>query len=218
MKVNTLTYVFTCRPLSVWATLGEACPELLTARDLHLDPVLGSWSPARNDCPSEAMQSPPTSSLGGLLPFFVPPLSGYTHTHRSPRLPQPPCTRPCRGITVLISIKQGSARVCQRAFFLTSPLDQTTFQVTTWHPFSWFICDSSMETSLWFPPTYRHTSWPSTFALPIPSVYNTLKLQYFGHLMWRTDPLEKTLMLGKTEGRKRRGWQTLVWASSWSWW
>ena len=32
-----------------------------------------------------------------------------------------------------------------------------------------------------------------------------LKLQYFGHLMWRTDSLEKTLMLGKTEGR-RRGW------------
>ena len=34
-----------------------------------------------------------------------------------------------------------------------------------------------------------------------------LKLQYFGHLMWRTDSLEKTLMLGKTEGRRRRGQQ-----------
>ena len=34
-----------------------------------------------------------------------------------------------------------------------------------------------------------------------------LKLQYFGHLMWRTDSLEKTLMLGKIEGRRRRGWQ-----------
>ena len=34
-----------------------------------------------------------------------------------------------------------------------------------------------------------------------------LKLQYFGHLMWRTDALEKTLMLGKTEGRRRRGRQ-----------
>ena len=34
-----------------------------------------------------------------------------------------------------------------------------------------------------------------------------LKLQYFGHLMWRADTLEKTLMLGKTEGRRRRGWQ-----------
>ena len=34
-----------------------------------------------------------------------------------------------------------------------------------------------------------------------------LRLQHFGHLMWRLDSLEKTLMLGKIEGRKRRGWQ-----------
>ena len=57
-----------------------------------------------------------------------------------------------------------------------------------------------------------------------------LKCQYFGHLMWRTDSLEKTLMLGKTEGRRRRGRQRMrwldgitnsmvwVWASSGSWW
>ena len=38
-----------------------------------------------------------------------------------------------------------------------------------------------------------------------------LKLQYFGHLMRRTDPLEKTLMLGKTEGRRRRGRQRMRW-------
>ena len=57
-----------------------------------------------------------------------------------------------------------------------------------------------------------------------------LKLQYFGHLMWRMDSLEKTLMLGKTEGRRRRGdrgwdgWMasltqwTWVWVNSGSWW
>ena len=57
-----------------------------------------------------------------------------------------------------------------------------------------------------------------------------LKLQYFGHLMVRSDSLEKTLMLAKIEGRRRRGWQrmrwldgitdsiTWVWASSESWW
>ena len=57
-----------------------------------------------------------------------------------------------------------------------------------------------------------------------------LKLQYFGHLMWRIDSLEKTLMLGKIEGRRRRGqqrvrwlmasltWWTWVWASFGSWW
>ena len=38
-----------------------------------------------------------------------------------------------------------------------------------------------------------------------------LKLQYFGHLMWRPYYLEKTLMLGKTEGRRRRGWQMMRW-------
>ena len=38
-----------------------------------------------------------------------------------------------------------------------------------------------------------------------------LKLQYFGHLMQRTDSLEKTLMLGKTEGRRRRGLQRMRW-------
>ena len=38
-----------------------------------------------------------------------------------------------------------------------------------------------------------------------------LKLQYFGHLMQRTDSLEKTLMLGKTGGRRRRGRQRMRW-------
>ena len=57
-----------------------------------------------------------------------------------------------------------------------------------------------------------------------------LKLQYFGHLIRRADSLEKTLMLGKTEGRRRRGWRgwhgwmasptrwTWVWVDSGSWW
>ena len=56
-----------------------------------------------------------------------------------------------------------------------------------------------------------------------------LKLRYFGHLMWRADSLEKTLMLGKIESRRRRGqqrmrwldgitWWTWVWAFSGSWW
>ena len=47
-----------------------------------------------------------------------------------------------------------------------------------------------------------------------------LNLQYFGHLMWRADSLEKTLMLGKTESRRRRGWQRMRWLASltqWTW-
>ena len=38
-----------------------------------------------------------------------------------------------------------------------------------------------------------------------------LKVQYFGHLLWRTDSFEKTLMLGKIGGGKRRGWQRMRW-------
>ena len=38
-----------------------------------------------------------------------------------------------------------------------------------------------------------------------------LKLQYFGHLMLRADSLEKTLMVGKIEGRRKRGWQRMRW-------
>ena len=57
-----------------------------------------------------------------------------------------------------------------------------------------------------------------------------LKLQYFGHLMHRTDSLEKTLMLGKIEGRRRREWQRMrwfdgvtdsmdvIWVNSGNWW
>ena len=41
-----------------------------------------------------------------------------------------------------------------------------------------------------------------------------LKLQYFGHLIQRTDSLEKTLMLGKTEGKRKRGRQRIRWLDS----
>ena len=41
-----------------------------------------------------------------------------------------------------------------------------------------------------------------------------MKLQYFGHLMRRANSLEKTLMLGKVEGKKRRGWQSTRWLDS----
>ena len=41
-----------------------------------------------------------------------------------------------------------------------------------------------------------------------------LRLQYFGHLMQRADSMEKTLMLGKTEGKWRRGWQRMRWLDS----
>ena len=65
---------------------------------------------------------------------------------------------------------------------------------------------------------------------PLEGLTLKLKLQYFGHLMQRADLFEMTLMLGKSEGRRRRddrgwdGWMasltqwTWVWVNSWSWW
>ena len=41
-----------------------------------------------------------------------------------------------------------------------------------------------------------------------------LKLQYFGHLVQRADSLEKTLMLGKIDGKRRKGWQRMRWLDS----
>ena len=45
----------------------------------------------------------------------------------------------------------------------------------------------------------------------ITQLLKRMKLQYFGHLVQRADSLEKTLMLGKIEGRRRRGWQKMRW-------
>ena len=46
---------------------------------------------------------------------------------------------------------------------------------------------------------------------PLEGLMLKLKLQYFGHVRWRANSLEKTLMLGKSEGRRRRGRQRMRW-------
>ena len=79
--------------------------------------------------------------------------------------------------------------------------------------------------------TFTNNFKPFTLHIPEYSLEGLmLKLQYFGYLMCRADSLVKTLMLGKTEGRRRRGWQrmrwlealrtqwTWVWVGSGSWW
>ena len=75
------------------------------------------------------------------------------------------------------------------------------------------------RTVIWTPHMIRHTSGHDTltctvFLLPKGFTGRTdaeAELQYFGHLMRRTDSLEKILMLGKIEGRRRRGWQRMRW-------
>ena len=66
------------------------------------------------------------------------------------------------------------------------------------------------------PTNLRYTEWSHDMCsllrmISLEGLMLKLKLQYFGHLMRRTDSLEKTLMLRKIEGRRRRGWQRMRW-------
>ena len=75
---------------------------------------------------------------------------------------------------------------------------------------------SQVDTTVWLFPS----RWLFSCALYIPYLLK-LKFQYFGHLIQRTDSFGKTLMLGKTEGRRRRGWQRVRWLDApptqWTW-
>ena len=88
-------------------------------------------------------------------------------------------------------------------------------QKESWAPKNWCFWTVVLEKTLESPLDSKeiqlvhpkgNQSWYSLEGLLL-----KLKLQYFGHLMWRTDSLEKTLMLGKIEGRGRRGWQRMRW-------
>ena len=85
----------------------------------------------------------------------------------------------------------------------------------SWMPKHWWFWSVVLEKTLESPLDCKeiqplnpegNQSWIFTEGLML-----TLKFQYFGYLMWRTDSLEKTLMLGKIEGRRRRGWQRMTW-------
>ena len=104
-----------------------------------------------------------------------------------------------------------------------------------WGPKNWCFRTVVLEKTLESPldckeiqpvHTKRNQSW-----MFIEGLMLKMKLQYFGHLMWKTDSFEKPLMLGKTEGKRRaggdRGWDgwmasltqlTWVWANSGRWW
>ena len=85
----------------------------------------------------------------------------------------------------------------------------------SWTPKNWCFWTVVLEKTLESPlgckeiqPVHPkgHQSWGSLEGLIL-----KLKLQYFGHLMWRADSFEKTLMLGKIEGGRRRGQQRMRW-------
>ena len=83
----------------------------------------------------------------------------------------------------------------------------------SWVPKNWCFWTMMLEKTLKSPWTARRSNQSILKEIStecsLEGLTLKLKLQYFGHLMWRADSLTKTLMLGKTEGRRRRGRQRM---------
>ena len=104
----------------------------------------------------------------------------------------------------------------------------------SWAPKNWCFWTVVSETTLENPWTARSSNQSIlkeiSSGISLEGMMLKPKLQYFGHLMQRVDSLEKTLMLGGTGGRRRRGWQRMRWLDTttdlmdmslskfWSWW
>ena len=85
----------------------------------------------------------------------------------------------------------------------------------SWAPKNWCFWTVALEKTLEIPLDCKdikpvHPIWNQAW-ISLEGPMLKLKLQYFGHLIWRADLLEKTLMLGKTEGRRRMGRQRMRW-------
>ena len=85
----------------------------------------------------------------------------------------------------------------------------------SWAPKNWYFWTVALEKTLESPLDCKEIQ-PSILkeispGCSLEGLMLKLKLQYFGHLIWRVDSLEKTLMLGKIEGRRRRGRQRMRW-------
>ena len=85
----------------------------------------------------------------------------------------------------------------------------------SWVPKNWCFWTAVLEKTLESPLDCKRSNQPilkeTSPEYLLEGLMLKLKLQYFGHLMWRTDSFEKTLMLGKIEGRRRKGWQWMRW-------
>ena len=73
-----------------------------------------------------------------------------------------------------------------------------------WHYFILFMAETARRSN-------QSILKETSPGCPLEGMMLKLKLQYFGHLMWRADSLEKTLLVGKIEGRRRRGRQRMRW-------
>ena len=85
----------------------------------------------------------------------------------------------------------------------------------SWAPKNWCFWNVVLKKTLESPWTARRYNQSILKEIspeyPLEGLMLKLKLQYYGHLMWRTDSLEKTLTLGKVEDRRRRGQQRMRW-------
>ena len=98
-----------------------------------------------------------------------------------------------------------------------SPVDHILCE-ESWVPKNWCFWTVVLEKTMRVPWTARRSNQSilGEFnpAYSLEGLMLKLKLQYFGHLMWRTNLLEKTLLLGKVEGKRRRDWQRIRWLGS----
>ena len=85
----------------------------------------------------------------------------------------------------------------------------------SWGPNNWCFWTMVLDKPLRVPWTARRSNQSNLKEIipeySLQGLMPKLKFPYFGHLMWRTDSLEKTLRLGKFEGRRRRKWQSMRW-------
>ena len=82
----------------------------------------------------------------------------------------------------------------------------------SWPPKNWCFWTVVLEKTLESPLDFKESNLNEISPeYSLEGLMLKLKLQYFGHLMWRTDSFVKTLMLGKIEGGRRRGWQRMRW-------
>ena len=87
-----------------------------------------------------------------------------------------------------------------------------------WMPNNWCFCavvlEKTLESSLVWKRSNQSILMEINPEYSVEGLMMRLKLQSFGHLMWRADLLEKTLMLGKIEGKRRLGWKRMRWLHS----
>ena len=105
----------------------------------------------------------------------------------------------------------------QRHYFANKGLSSQGCSFSSSHVWMWELdCKESWGLKidafeLWCWRRLLRVPWTRSPEYSLEGLMLTLKLQYLGHLLWRTDSLEKILMLGKIEGRRRRGWQRMRW-------